>query len=819
VAILALLAFGLYAQNLDIPNRAQQELERLAPGTPSMDLNPLYWDENYYVRIAHSQAQGQWIDPCWPDRDPRPQRWDHPPLARLILTASVALFDKGAGTFGECFYPAESKEYGYTCYTDKAGRNFTTGRSCMDAFTDDMRRHGNPWAWRLPGALMATVAVLCTALTARKLAGSTAAGMLAGGFLMVEGLFFVQARMATLDIFATGFAAVAVWLATFPTWRGTVAAAATLGLAFASKNTAFMAGLPVLLVHTWALHRAGRLGWRRGTWAALCIVALPGAVWVLSYLPWWILWTRDQGFAFAVHEWLNVQKAALRWNAYTPKPLHSERAQPETWFLLHRPMFYFRSGTWPEGALYIIGYPNPVVWWGGALASLGGLAALARRLLRGPAEDALPSARAAAHRLPARLAMLGAAAVLLLGSFVLAVGATADGMPGTGRASLLLLAAGAGALGWATGRSAWSWRGPFAAWRPLGLGLGAALAAGGAALLLSPVGAAPAGAAFLAAGAAALLAVHWSRSPARHAAAGALAVAAGAFAAVPLVWSFGATGMAKAGGLVAFLAGAPGALPTLAVLLAALAGAAVLWRIRDAGRWARLLLSAAGASAGVALAISGSSLVDMVHAAGQAAPGESRTALVALASFALQATALGAGALAVAAAVLHAAVRLPGTPAQTGAAVALLLLPLCYAAYFVLVLQSFVYYFMVGVPFLALALGVWLWAHRHRPEAFAWLGGGIFAILFAVTLASLAVPDLQPRPATIIGMGWAGMLGVIGLAGWAFPAWRRRAATASAILLALLALAAFAWWFPILEGLPVGPERYEEISATLPWAR
>ena len=356
----AAIVFALYAQNLDVTQVASREA---ANSDLPWDVPPLAWDEHYYVSVAHQQAAGVWLDPCWGER---PSSWDHPPLAKMILTASVHVADVPR-VFSGCRLPDDHKDQGYDCYPDPEGQIQKTGRACYQAFMQDLRENGNPYAWRLPSAVMGTLAVLGTALATRRILASTAAGVLAGSLVALDGMMFTLSRLALLDIFAAGFACLALWSATYPSSKGRIGAGVLLGLAFCCKYTALFTGLPILLVALWCTHRAGRLSHRvlRGTAAA--VAGLPLAVWLLSFLPWWVTWIGGHGPAWAVGYFGEMVSDAFDWQA-TATIDNPSTSQPWEWFLLDRPVWFFTSGT-----RSIFGLPNPFVWWGGALASLGGL--------------------------------------------------------------------------------------------------------------------------------------------------------------------------------------------------------------------------------------------------------------------------------------------------------------------------------------------------------------------------------------------------------------------------------------------------------------
>jgi hypothetical protein len=371
-AVLALAALLHFGHGLDIP---QQATAQEAAQYPGLQPSPLYWDEQFYMVIAHKQAAGEWIDPCWSDR---PMGWDHPPVAKLLMTLSVRLLDIPK-VFSGCYkiYDPTPRE---DCYTDESGRVHNSSQACFHAFMGDLRDHGNAWAWRLPSALLATMAVLFAALAARRLFDNDLAGLLAGGLLMVDGLVYTMGRAAMLDIFAAGFLAVALYAATFATWQGRLGAGAFLGLAFASKYTAFFAGPAVLLVALWAHARARSATPRNLAWTTASVVLVPAVVWVLSYTPWWILWIRDHGVTWAIGQWVAMQSDAYDWQA---KGLieHPYVSQARDWLRIERPVWLFGAG---GRVIYAI--PNPVLYWGALVAGTGVVSHWAWRLARQAAE-------------------------------------------------------------------------------------------------------------------------------------------------------------------------------------------------------------------------------------------------------------------------------------------------------------------------------------------------------------------------------------------------------------------------------------------------
>ncbi|MDQ3553034.1 MAG: phospholipid carrier-dependent glycosyltransferase [Chloroflexota bacterium] len=115
------------------------------------------------------------------------------------------------------------------------------------------------FAWRLPGVLMGALTAAALYFLARTLFRRRSVAILAAALVMVEGMFFANARIAMNDTYVTGFivAALAVFAPLYlGIWRGRLAVllglplvGLLLGLALASKWAgAYAIGLVVLLI-------------------------------------------------------------------------------------------------------------------------------------------------------------------------------------------------------------------------------------------------------------------------------------------------------------------------------------------------------------------------------------------------------------------------------------------------------------------------------------------------------------------------------------------------------------------------------------------
>lgn len=197
----------------------------------------LYFDEIHYVPAARAMIAGNPANP------------EHPMLAKGMIAASIRIFGD------------------------------------------------NPLGWRLPSALMGVVGLWAFGRAIWLASGRAMASVAAMVLLATDFAWYVQSRIAMLDMVMAGLAMVALWLiagamnqAEGSRWR-MVAAGVILGLSLGAKWSV----LPV-----WAVVVAMVLGarlWALATGArpvlpalsmaglALCLIALPLGVYWLTYLP------------------------------------------------------------------------------------------------------------------------------------------------------------------------------------------------------------------------------------------------------------------------------------------------------------------------------------------------------------------------------------------------------------------------------------------------------------------------------------------------------------------------------------------------------
>ena len=242
-----------------------------------------------------------------------------------------------------------------------------------------------PFGWRVAAAVFGTASIALLFLLARRLLRSTAAATFAAAFLALDGLSFVQSRLAMLDVFMTTFA-----LATFlfvvldrdrerqadeRFWdrRWLLAAGVMGGAAMATKwsGIPFVAAATVLVV-AWdaratrdlRVEHPLRRTLRRDAWLlVIAFVAVPLVVYVGSFVG-----GLDAPLGAAPWDRASWVRAFLGWQKHIFSfgidlhGVHPYTSPAWSWPLLKRPVVYFidvSGGAYRE----ILALGNPAVWW------------------------------------------------------------------------------------------------------------------------------------------------------------------------------------------------------------------------------------------------------------------------------------------------------------------------------------------------------------------------------------------------------------------------------------------------------------------------
>ena len=268
----------------------------------------------------------------------------------------------------------------------------------------------DPVGWRVASAAAGTLTVLVTYLAASRLFRRWWPAALAALLVAVDGLAVTMSRIAMLDVFLGLFVITGFWLVLMavdrrqgPDRRGSAPMLALAGVAFglglATKwpaALALLAALAVVLVSWLRQARRDRAGgWelaRAGGMAAVCLLVVPAAVYVLSYIGWFTNYAAsdagrdrcprggcDVSMAERTRVWWDEQLELIDYHRRLPTS-HPYRSSAATWPLMTRPvLYYFERCTTDDAAAgvcavdvgnraKILGLGNPVLWWTALLA-------------------------------------------------------------------------------------------------------------------------------------------------------------------------------------------------------------------------------------------------------------------------------------------------------------------------------------------------------------------------------------------------------------------------------------------------------------------
>jgi dolichyl-phosphate-mannose--protein O-mannosyl transferase len=281
----------------------------------------------------------------------------------------------------------------------------------------------NAFGWRVAAALFGTLTVLLVVRIGRRMLGSTLLGALAGVLLSLDGLHFVQSRVAMVDVFlcfwvVAAFGALVVdrdrirqrlsraddddlarggSLGRRP-WR--LVAGLCMGAALATKWSAlFPLVVLIVLALFWeaGARRTAGIGapWRRTlrrtTVAGLaCFVLVPVVVYLLSWSGWFLTSNGyDRDWA-ATHPGTALVPDALRslWAYHkaiyhihaTLDSKHPYQSHPLTWPFLGRPVsYYYPPGVGPGDygctvatcSREVLAIGTPMLWWAMIPAAIG----------------------------------------------------------------------------------------------------------------------------------------------------------------------------------------------------------------------------------------------------------------------------------------------------------------------------------------------------------------------------------------------------------------------------------------------------------------
>lgn len=276
------------------------------------------YDETYHAYTAGRYVAGDHDAYLWNTRAPRPgssYTWNHPPAGLWLIAGGIQLW--GDRAFG----------------------------------------------WRFASAVFGALGVLLAYWLALRLTGQQAAAELTAALLLLDGLWFVQSRIAMLDVFGAVFMMGALlglygYLIDPPPLavRRLLLTGASLGLAIATKwNAAYPAlfiGLVVLAVTLRRAEPGARL--RALSRVVALLGLLPALVYLASYLPFFMAGN-------GIGQWIELQHQIYHYHT-TLRATHTYQSRWWEWPLLLRPMWYYVSRA-PGTVANIYAQGNPFLEW------------------------------------------------------------------------------------------------------------------------------------------------------------------------------------------------------------------------------------------------------------------------------------------------------------------------------------------------------------------------------------------------------------------------------------------------------------------------
>ena len=237
-----------------------------------------------------------------------------------------------------------------------------------------------PFGWRLPGVLAGIMMIPLMYTFGLMMFKSRFWGMFTALIFTFDFMPFVQTRIATLDGYLTLFV-IASYLCMYiyvrdieerPLWKALLwltGSGLFIGLAIASKWQGFYAaiGLPFIFFPAWWLlyKRDRKMAWVTFSMCFLIFIAVPGIIYLLSYIP--FVRAMDTGGGFWGTVIANQQDMFLFHSQLLAG--HPFASRWWEWPLLIRPVFYYTnviSDTMRQG---ISSFGNPAIWWTGIFAT------------------------------------------------------------------------------------------------------------------------------------------------------------------------------------------------------------------------------------------------------------------------------------------------------------------------------------------------------------------------------------------------------------------------------------------------------------------
>lgn len=293
-----------------------------------------YFDEVYHAFTAREYLHGNAdaYDP-WAHSpvESTAYEWTHPPLAKLIMSAMMALV--GENSFG----------------------------------------------WRLGSVLAGTGVMVMAALIARQVFNSTRTSLLTALLISLDGLFFVQSRIAMNDIYFLFLLLCSLYFYLICRSSGKLKlmtlSGAFFGLAIASKWTAIFI-LPIFALDSLSawLKEKKRPPFREISFLISSYAVIPAVIYLVSYTHYFFM-------GYSMPDFIELQKQM--WYYHTKlAATHDYQSHPLQWIFDLRPVWMYVNYDTPGRISNIYNLANPIICLAGFLAFYVGVFRLAQRWSR-----------------------------------------------------------------------------------------------------------------------------------------------------------------------------------------------------------------------------------------------------------------------------------------------------------------------------------------------------------------------------------------------------------------------------------------------------
>lgn len=233
----------------------------------------------------------------------------------------------------------------------------------------------HPWAWRVGNACLGTLLVALTYMLGRRMFASRLAATLAAVFVLCDGLFLVDSRIAVIDIAYLTFAAWSYLLlfrfAETADWRSRrrtlVAMGLTLGLCLSAKL--YVPAMAFVLVSAFVVcvlirpappgREADPARARRVVGALAILGSLGAIVYLLSFAPKYYL-----GWWAGIEDLFHYYGQVMWYEQSVATATHPYSSPWWSWPLMLRPVAYWQNFPNVGKVSTIWGAGNPLSWWG-----------------------------------------------------------------------------------------------------------------------------------------------------------------------------------------------------------------------------------------------------------------------------------------------------------------------------------------------------------------------------------------------------------------------------------------------------------------------